>query len=66
VGAEFLNSYLTTPGISALLPEDLEQVRSLLRIYLLDLALRKLSFELVHAPERVRIPAHGVLELVEG
>ena len=66
VGAEFLNSYLTTAGISSLLPADLEQVRSLLRIFLLDLALRKLSFEAAHAPERARIPAHGVLELVQG
>jgi predicted trehalose synthase len=54
------------PGISKLLPADLEQVRSLLRIYLLDLGLRKLWFEVQHAPERVRIPARGVIELVEG
>jgi maltose alpha-D-glucosyltransferase/alpha-amylase len=66
VGAEFLNSYLTTPGISKLLPADLEQVRSILRIYLIDLALRKLAFEVVHSPERARIPARAVLELVEG
>ena len=65
VGTEFLNSYLTTQNISSLLPADLEQIRSLLRIFLLDLALRKLSFELLHDPQRVRIPAHGVLELVE-
>jgi maltose alpha-D-glucosyltransferase/alpha-amylase len=66
VGAEFVNSYLTMPGISKLLPADLEQVRSLLRIYLLDLGVRKLWFEVQHAPERVRIPARGVIELVEG
>ena len=66
VSAEFLNSYLTTPGVSGLLPADLEQVRSLLRIFLLDLALRKVSFECLHTPERARIPAHEVLELVEG
>jgi len=66
VGAEFVNSYLTTPGISKLLPADLEQVRSVLRIFLLDLGLRKLWFEVQHAPERVRIPARGVMELVEG
>jgi len=65
VGAEFLNSYLTTPEISKLLPADLEQVRSMLRVYLLDLALRKLSFEVMHSPERARIPARAVLELLE-
>jgi maltose alpha-D-glucosyltransferase/alpha-amylase len=66
VGAEFLNSYLTAPEISKLLPAELEQVRSMLRIYLLDLALRKLAFEIVHSPERARIPARAVLELLEG
>jgi maltose alpha-D-glucosyltransferase/alpha-amylase len=66
VGAEFVNSYLTTPGISKLLPADLEQVRSMLRIFLMDLALRKLWFEVQQAPERVRIPARGLVELVEG
>jgi maltose alpha-D-glucosyltransferase/alpha-amylase len=65
VGREFLNSYLTAPGIQALLPESLEQVRALLRVYLLDLALRKLTHEVLNAPDRIRIPAHAILELLE-
>jgi maltose alpha-D-glucosyltransferase/alpha-amylase len=65
VSADFLASYLTAPGIGELLPQDPEQIRELNRIFLIDLALRKLGFELTHAPERIRIPAHAINELVE-
>ncbi len=65
VSAEFLAAYLAAPGISELLPQNPEHIRELDRIFLIDLALRKLGFELVHAPERIRIPAHAIRELVE-
>jgi maltose alpha-D-glucosyltransferase/alpha-amylase len=63
--AEFLASYLAAPGIGELLPQDPEHIRELNRIFLIDLALRKLGFELSHAPERIRIPTHAINELVE-
>ncbi len=63
--ADFLAAYLATPGIGALLPQDREHISELNRILLIDLALRKLGFELAHAPERIRIPAHAISELVE-
>ena len=66
ISADFLSAYLATPGIGELLPHDPEHIRELNRIFLIDLALRKLGFELAHAPERIRIPAHAILELVEG
>ena len=65
VSVEYLNAYLAAPGIEPLLPNELEHTRTLLRIFLLDLSLHKLSFELDRAPERIRIPAHAILELVE-
>jgi maltose alpha-D-glucosyltransferase / alpha-amylase len=65
VSADFLSAYLATPGIGELLPQNPEHIRELDRIFLIDLALRKLAFELTHAPERVRIPAHAINELVE-
>ena len=37
----------------------------MIRLYLADLALRKLTFELTHAPERLRVPAHLILDLLE-
>jgi maltose alpha-D-glucosyltransferase/alpha-amylase len=63
--SEFLAAYLATPGISELLPQNPEQIRALIRIFLIDLALRKLGYELTHAPERIRIPAHALNELLE-
>jgi maltose alpha-D-glucosyltransferase/alpha-amylase len=65
VSNEFLKAYLATPQISELLPQNPTHIHELNRIFLIDLALRKLGFELVHAPERIRIPAHAIRELVE-
>ena len=64
-GAAFFGAYIAVPGISDLLPPDPQHLRALLRIFLLELSLRKLSFELAHAPERIRIPAHAIRELLE-
>ncbi|HEV3196939.1 MAG TPA: maltose alpha-D-glucosyltransferase [Bryobacteraceae bacterium] len=64
VRAEFLDAYLATPGVSALLPQNPEQLRTLLGIFLLDFALRKLTYALTNAPDRIRVPAHAILELV--
>jgi maltose alpha-D-glucosyltransferase/alpha-amylase len=66
VGTEYLNAYLTAPGVGTLLPQDREQVRSMLRIFLLDLSLRKLSHRALNAPERVRIAIRAILQLLEG
>ncbi|HEY1341191.1 MAG TPA: maltose alpha-D-glucosyltransferase [Bryobacteraceae bacterium] len=65
VGRAYLSAYLETPGVAALLPQGRDQINSLLRLFLMDLALRKLSFELTHAPERIRVPSHAIMELVE-
>jgi maltose alpha-D-glucosyltransferase/alpha-amylase len=65
VSADFLAAYLATPGIGELLPQNAQHIRQLNRIFLIDLALRKLAYELAHAPERIRIPAHAIHELVE-
>jgi hypothetical protein len=35
----------------------------MLDVFLIDLALKKLSFELAHAPERIAVPANALLEL---
>jgi maltose alpha-D-glucosyltransferase/alpha-amylase len=64
VRAEFLEAYLATPGVSALLPQNPEQLRTLLRIFLLDFALRKLTYALTHSPDRIRVPSHAILELL--
>jgi maltose alpha-D-glucosyltransferase/alpha-amylase len=60
---EYLSSYMGTERIQALLPQARDQVRSMLDVFLIDLALKKLSFELAHAPERIAVPANALLEL---
>jgi maltose alpha-D-glucosyltransferase/alpha-amylase len=65
VGAGFLGAYLTTPGVSDLVPANPEHLRSLLNLFALDKAVRKLTFELTSSPERIRIPAHAIVELLE-
>ena len=63
---EFKEGYLATTGTAALLPANNDHLASLLRLFLLDLAMRKLSFRLSQDAERIRIPAHAILELLEG
>jgi maltose alpha-D-glucosyltransferase/alpha-amylase len=65
VSLGFLESYLATAGVDALLPQKNDQVRPLIRLFLLDLALKKLAFDLANAPDRIRVPAHLIVELVE-
>jgi hypothetical protein len=65
VSVGYLESYLQTPGIAVLLPAQQEQVRMLIRIFLLDLAMKKLSFELGRAPERTRVALHLIVLLME-
>jgi maltose alpha-D-glucosyltransferase / alpha-amylase len=65
VSLAYLDSYLATPGVAELLPRDQEQVRMLIRLFLLDLALRKLSFELTYEAARVRVPCHLIVDLLD-
>jgi hypothetical protein len=37
----------------------------LIRLYVLDLAMHKLAYELGHAPERIRMPCRLIADLVE-
>jgi maltose alpha-D-glucosyltransferase/alpha-amylase len=65
VSRAFLESYLLTPGVAALLPDDPEHLRMFIRLYVMDLAMRKLSFDLVHAPDRIRQACRLIVDLAE-
>jgi maltose alpha-D-glucosyltransferase / alpha-amylase len=65
VSLAYLDSYLATPGVAELLPRNQEQVRMLIRLFLMDLALRKLGFELAHESERIRVPCRLIIDLLE-
>jgi maltose alpha-D-glucosyltransferase/alpha-amylase len=63
-GASFLKGYLATAGSASFLPADPVQRASLLDLLLLDKALYELNYELNNRPEWVRIPLHGLAELL--
>jgi maltose alpha-D-glucosyltransferase/alpha-amylase len=65
VSLAFRDAYLLVPGAAALLPDDPTHLRTLTRLYVLDLALRKLLFELGHSPECIRMPCHLTVDLLE-
>ncbi len=62
--AMFLSGYLGTAGKARFLPERVEDLRVLLDCYLLERALRELRHELSQRQEWVRIPVHGILEIL--
>jgi maltose alpha-D-glucosyltransferase / alpha-amylase len=65
VSLAFLESYLLTPEVGALLPEDPQHLRMLTRLFIMDIGMRKLAFELGHAPDRIRMPCHLIVDLAE-
>ncbi len=62
--AMFLRSYLGTARKGSFLPDDQEQLRTLLDIYLLEKALYELAYELDNRPAWVAIPIRGILQLL--
>ena len=65
VSATFLKSYLTVMSDSGLLPRNRQQLAVLLEAHLLEKALHEIAYELTHRPDWVRIPLHGILQLLE-
>jgi maltose alpha-D-glucosyltransferase / alpha-amylase len=62
--AAFLRGYLAVAERAAFLPLDPVQRLTLLDLFLLDKAYYELNYELNNRPDWVRIPLHGILELV--
>jgi maltose alpha-D-glucosyltransferase / alpha-amylase len=69
VARTFVRAYKDTmehgPTTRALLPSDQNHFRKLLIMFLLDQSFRSISEALAESPERIRIPAHAILELLE-
>jgi maltose alpha-D-glucosyltransferase/alpha-amylase len=63
-GASFLKGYLAAAGAASFLPADPVQRAALLDLLLLDKALYELNYELNSRPEWVRIPLHGLADLL--
>ncbi|MFN7994896.1 MAG: maltose alpha-D-glucosyltransferase [Bryobacteraceae bacterium] len=62
--ALFLSGYLEMAGKSPIIPESIEELRILMQAYLLERALVELRHELGSRPDWVRIPVHGLLEIL--
>lgn len=64
IAAAFLHEYLRTAGEARFLPQDHHELARLLEAFLLEKAFYELSYELGNRPDWVRIPLHGVLDLL--
>src|SRR4051794_4637350 len=62
--AAFLKGYLAGAEGASFLPVDPVQRATLLDLFLLDKVYYELNYELNNRPDWVRIPLHGILELV--
>jgi maltose alpha-D-glucosyltransferase/alpha-amylase len=62
--ALFYQAYRQTPGISFFIPSNEADLNLLLDFYLLRKAMQELEYELLHRPDWVVIPLHGILELM--
>ncbi|MEX2372297.1 MAG: hypothetical protein WD800_00700, partial [Dehalococcoidia bacterium] len=61
--ASFLAAYLQAAEGAPFLPQDAEQSRRLLDLYLLDKALHELRYELEHRPDWAGIPLEGLARI---
>ncbi len=64
-GAAFLKGYFFAPGMEALLPSSTEEQRLLLDIFLVSRAFSEIDSELEYRPAWIRVPVHGLIELLE-
>jgi maltose alpha-D-glucosyltransferase / alpha-amylase len=64
LSAAFLKSYLSTVGGSELVPDNQNELGTLLYASLLEKALYELRYELNNRPTWVKIPLQGILQLL--
>ncbi len=65
VSSIFLRAYLEVANQTPLIPQQGDDFRVLLDAYLLEKALYELGYELNNRPEWVKIPLHGIREILE-
>jgi maltose alpha-D-glucosyltransferase / alpha-amylase len=63
--AAFLKAYLKAVDGSALLPQNRDDLGTLLRAHLLEKAIYEIGYELNNRPTWVKIPVQGVVQLLE-
>src|SRR5690606_973324 len=65
VSASFLRGYLRATEGSGLLPSDLEELRMLLDVWLIEKTAYELAYELNNRPSWLYIPLLGLQQLLE-
>ncbi|MCP8311356.1 MAG: maltose alpha-D-glucosyltransferase [Candidatus Methylarchaceae archaeon HK02M1] len=65
VSTTFLRGYFEVLASSPLLPKDRNKLKTLLDAYLLEKAVYELGYELNNRPDWMRVPLHGILQLLE-
>jgi trehalose synthase-fused probable maltokinase len=65
VSVVFLKAYLAIAGRTSFWPGSQEEFQVLFDAHLLEKALYEIRYELNNRPDWVRIPVHGVLEILE-
>ena len=60
----FLQAYLRTSHEADLLPQDRDDLQTLLAFFELDKALYEVNYEIGHRPEWVRIPLRGIIDVI--
>jgi len=63
--AAFLKGYLRTATGARFWPENPEDVRLLLDVYLVEKAMYELQYELNNRPDWVEIPLYGLVEILQ-
>jgi maltose alpha-D-glucosyltransferase/alpha-amylase len=66
VSASYLSAYLGTAGDADFCPQSRDELKVLLRVFLLEKAMYELGYELNNRPEWLRVPLAGIRELVSG
>ena len=64
VSVAYLKAYLEHAAGADFLPDDMDEVKVLLDVFLLDKAVYELGYELNNRPDWVRIPLHGILDVM--
>lgn len=65
VSTSFLRSYLQSVEHTQLLPDDPEQLKILLDVYLLEKAIYEIGYELNNRPHWLKVTLQGVLQLLK-
>jgi maltose alpha-D-glucosyltransferase/alpha-amylase len=65
ISAAFLSAYLESSAQASFLPRSREEISSLLSVFLLEKAIYELGYELNNRPDWVKLPLHGILDLLE-